>query len=53
MNKFLNVLINVESFIVGNKVEEPVVKNIIGFTADKPKRKYTRKKSNVKKNTRK
>ena len=52
MSKFLQVLNDVHEFIVGRVEKEPK-KSRIGFSTDKPKRKYTRrKKTNVKKTTR-
>jgi len=52
MSKFLQVLNDVHEFIVG-KAETQPEKPRIGFSTDKPKRKYTRrKKTSVKKTTR-
>ena len=52
MSKFLQVLNDVHEFIVG-RVETQPEKTRIGFSMDKPKRKYTRrKKTSVKKTTR-
>tara|TARA_R100001443_G_scaffold106269_1_gene115604 strand:- start:30 stop:203 length:174 start_codon:yes stop_codon:yes gene_type:complete len=52
MNKFMKVLNDVHEFIVGG-VETQPEKTQIGFSAEKPKRKYTRrKKTSVKKTTR-
>ena len=52
MNDFLKVINDVHEFIVG-RVETQPEKSRIGFSTDKPKRKYTRrKKTNVKKTTR-
>ena len=50
MNNFMKVLNDVHEFIVG-RVETTTEKSQIGFTTDKPKRKYTRrKKTTTKKN---
>jgi len=43
MSKFLQVLNDVHDFIVG-KVESKPEKSRMGFSTDKPKRKYTRRK---------
>ena len=43
MNKFIKVLNDVHEFIVG-RVETQPEKTRIGFSTDKPKRKYTRRK---------
>jgi hypothetical protein len=43
MSKFLQVLNDVHEFIVG-RVETQPEKTRIGFSTDKPKRKYTRRK---------
>ena len=52
MNKFIKVLNDVHDFIVG-RVEKQPEKSKIGFSTEKPKRKYTRrKKTNAKKTTR-
>ena len=47
MNKFDKVLNDVHDFIVG-KVESTPEKSKMGFSADKPKRKYTRRKKTKK-----
>tara|TARA_A100001391_G_C5028928_1_gene267818 strand:+ start:397 stop:540 length:144 start_codon:yes stop_codon:yes gene_type:complete len=47
MNKFQKVLNDVHDFIVG-KVESKSEKTKIGFSANKPKRKYTRRKKTKK-----
>ena len=52
MNNFIKVLNDVQNFIVGG-VEKQPEKSKIGFSTEKPKRKYTRrKKTNAKKTTR-
>ncbi len=52
MSKFLQVLNDVHEFIVG-KAETQPKKSRMGFSTDRPKRKYTRrKKTSVKKTTR-
>ena len=52
MNKFIKVLNDVHDFIVGRAEKQPE-KSKIGFSTEKPKRKYTRrKKTNAKKTTR-
>ena len=43
MNKFIKVLNDVHDFIVGG-VEKQPEKSKIGFSTEKPKRKYTRRK---------
>ena len=43
MNKFIKVLNDVHDFIVG-RVETQPEKSKIGFSTEKPKRKYTRRK---------
>ena len=43
MNNFLKVLNDVHDFIVG-RVEVQPEKSKIGFSTEKPKRKYTRRK---------
>ena len=53
MNKFIKVLNDVHDFIVGGVEKQPEVKASMGFSTEKPKRKYTRrKKTSVKKTTR-
>jgi|TARA_R100000482_G_scaffold98707_1_gene42591 hypothetical protein len=53
MNKFIKVLNDVHDFIVGGIETQPEVKASMGFSTEKPKRKYTRrKKTNAKKTTR-
>ena len=53
MNKFIKVLNDVHEFIVGGIEKQPEVKASMGFSTEKPKRKYTRrKKTNAKKTTR-
>ena len=47
MNKFQKVLNDVHDFILG-KVESKPEKTKIGFSAGKPKRKYTRRKKTKK-----
>ena len=53
MNKFIKVLNDVHDFIVGGVEKQSKEKPKVGFSAEKPKRKYTRrKKTNAKKTTR-
>tara|TARA_A100001201_G_C4086967_1_gene200824 strand:- start:898 stop:1062 length:165 start_codon:yes stop_codon:yes gene_type:complete len=44
MNKFQKVLKDVHDFIVGGKEKKSKAKTKLGFTTEKPKRKYTRRK---------
>ena len=44
MNKFMKVLNDVHEFIVGSIETQPEVKAKMGFSTEKPKRKYTRRK---------
>ena len=53
MNKFIKVLNDVHDFIIGSTEKQSKEKPKVGFSTDKPKRKYTRrKKTSVKKTTR-
>ncbi len=53
MNKFIKVLNDVHDFIIGSTEKQSKEKPKVGFSTDKPKRKYTRrKKKSVKKTTR-
>ena len=44
MNKFIKVLNDVHDFIIGGIEKQPEVKASMGFSTEKPKRKYTRRK---------
>jgi hypothetical protein len=44
MNKFIKVLNDVHDFIVGGVEKQSKEKPKVGFSAEKPKRKYTRRK---------
>ena len=44
MNKFIKVLNDVHDFIIGSTEKQSKEKPKVGFSTEKPKRKYTRRK---------